>query len=146
MTTRKLGPGMHAWGLAAIVALTMSACAHRPEAGEKMVDCGKVYQIRAKQIDPPRGPAGVATIRVVVAGRYENAPSSQIRFLAPSGDFYVNELPREYAYTNSEGYLLVEWHPSKVDDGGAGEPTTLTFQGLELPGDCSVELVVDPRG
>lgn len=129
---------------AIVTALSLSACAHRPSPGEKIVECGPLYELRARQLDPPGTSAGVATILIVTVGRYEEAPDIQIRLNGPSGRFYVNGSPRQFGFTDDRGKLVVEWHAPEKTDGSGPTETSLEFMALDLPGDCRIVLPVQP--
>ena len=127
---------------AATLSLILSACAHKPQPGEEITNCGPIYQIRAKPIQVPKTEPGVVTVEIATSDRYENIADIQVGLESPNGRFFVEKLPRTFAYTNSRGQLRVEWHPPQDS---AGEPTLLRFQALDFPGDCSVELLVEPK-
>ena len=145
MKTRNHGAGRSAWVFGVVLPLIVSACAHTPRPGEEVAECGPLYQLRARQLSPPDRPMGVATFQIVTADRYENTPDIHIRLSSPTGRFYINGAPREFGFTDPRGNLVVEWHAPETASGGGGEPTALSFQALDLPGDCSLELTVDPQ-
>ncbi len=128
-------------GMVFASAMVLAACAQTPDPGEEIGACGPEYRIRAKQLSLPATEPGVATVEITTSDRYEIIPGIQVGLESPTGRFYQEKLPRSYAYTDSRGKLRVEWHA----DAGRAERTVLTFYALDFPGECSVELAVDPQ-
>lgn len=126
--------------LAVGLSVAVSGCAHKPQPGEEIADCGPEYQLRAKQISLPNARPGIATVDIVTSDRYENIANVQIGFGGAPGRFFVDQLPRTHSYTDSRGILRVDWEPA--DSGSEGGTSTLVFDALDFPGNCRVEIEV----
>ena len=145
MSIQKRSAVLGYWWLVLAGVMTLGACAHRAEPGEEIINCGPQNQLRAKQTRLPSTSSGVAVIDIVTSDRFENIPNVQIGFSSPKGQFYVDRLSRSYGYTNSRGQLRVEWHSPDAGGEAAGEPVVVSFQALDFPGDCVVDLEVTPK-
>lgn len=124
-------------------ALIAGGCASRPPPGQKVVACGPLYELKARQVSSLTNGAGGARIYVEAIDEYEEKiPNVQINLSSATGTWYVKDTPRGVGFTDAHGNLIAEWH---APESGEITQETLAIRAVDFPGDCVVHLNVDAK-